>query len=285
MLWMTRLWKPATFTRSATLGIAFCLTLICGRPAAYGTSFESIDMFHATDFDERANLPAAADHRVFLPSLFEAYCGQAYIDDFSDPTSGWPILNTGSILYEYHAGEYRIFHQNANRWTGASLGHIFDGSESIVIEGRMADNREAVWGIVFGLNENWTRFHTFEILPATQTWLLLRFNSQTGWHLIDEGVTTAINQGTGVNSLHINRDGDQLLLYVNDTLLTVYSAPNGRVGLTAGSLQPNVDLRYDNYIFADDNCLVPHDGTANASMSATTMVRPQLEQLFDQSRE
>jgi hypothetical protein len=41
---------------------------------------------------------------------------------------------------------------------------------------------------------------------------------------------------------------------INDNFLVQHYQKPGRVGLTGGAFTNDVDIRYDNYIFADEHC-------------------------------
>jgi hypothetical protein len=198
---------------------------------------------------------------IALPTIMNNYCTSPYVDDFSNANSGWPITVSNATTYQYNNDEYQIYHGLANRWTAVSIGHVMDNTETMTIEGRLANNRNGVVGIVFGLNNDWSDYYTFEILPHHGLWAVFYFNAQTGWQTIQSGNSGLINAGSQINKLKIEGNGEiqgmiQFTLYVNDNFITWQNAEPGRVGITGSSYVSGVDLRYDNYLFADDNCPV-----------------------------
>lgn len=198
---------------------------------------------------------------VALPIIMNDYCTSPIVDDFSDPASGWPVGSSGSITYQYLNGEYNIFHSDDNRWTAVTRGLVWDNSKQIELEGRLATDREGLWGLLYGLNNNWTDFYTFEILPNDQIWAILHFTSTNGWEAVASGTSGAIRTGTATNRLRItqNQTNSSAGFYINDVLVRTewYVLPTGRIGLTGGSFQGKVDLRYDNFLFVDTNCPIP----------------------------
>jgi hypothetical protein len=50
-----------------------------------------------------ADGPASGDFLVYLPLANN--CQNLYFDDFSNPNSGWPAEDIGSVLFQYLGGE------------------------------------------------------------------------------------------------------------------------------------------------------------------------------------
>ncbi len=210
--------------------------------------------------------------RIFKPTTFSAaipvitkdYCIRPYYDDFSDPTSGWVTGQTSSTLYEYLNGEYRIKLIEANRWTGVTRNHVLDNMETMSIEGRLANDNHGYWGLLFGISHDWSSFYAFEISPRFQSWQILHFDQQTGWSLVkNQYLQELINNGSKVNELRMTKNGPGLApirFFINGTEVTDMNLPNpGRVGISVGSIDRNVDARFDNYIFADNYCPITVD--------------------------
>lgn len=209
-------------------------------------------------------------HGLALPMIYNNYCPAPYIDDFSDPNSGWPVSVSGSTTYQYIDGEYEIYHDDANKWVGVTIGHVMENTETVVIEGRLANNHDGVLGLVFGLNNDWSNFYTFEILPQHQIYAILHYNSQTGWSTISSGNSTAINTDSQVNELKIRGTGSSQNFYINDTYVTWTDMHSGHVGISGGSFESNVRIRYDNYLFADDNCPIPMENPVNSAIESSS---------------
>ncbi len=213
--------------------------------------------------------------RSFLPAMTKEYCARPFFDDFSDPTSGWPITTSGTSTYRYFNQEYNILHPDQNRWTAITRGDRMEfGATGMIIDGRVAAN-EAVWGVIFGLTDDWKFFHTFEILPEQKQWYLFKFNHVDGWTLLESGNSSAILSGTQSNEIAILRNGS-LSFQINGVEVTRLGERPGRVGITGGSFTKNVDLRYDDYTFANTNC--PIDVTGQSQLNppqSITIDRPQ----------
>ncbi len=198
---------------------------------------------------------------VALPIIMNDYCTAPIIDDFSNPNSGWPVGKSGSITYQYLNGEYNLLFTDNNLWTAITRGLVWDNSKQIEVKGRLATSQDGVWGLLYGLDDNWTSFYTFEILPSDQIWVVFHYTSASGWQVVANGTSSAIQTGTATNRLRItkNQSDSSAVLYINDVPVhTDWSGiPTGRIGITGGSFMENTDLRYDDFLFVDENCPMP----------------------------
>ena len=199
----------------------------------------------------------AADYGAALPIVPNDFCRLPFVDDFSDPTSGWPIRVSNGSTYGYNNGEYQIYHANTNRWGAVSVNDVIDGDQALVLDGRLANNRIGSLGLMYGLNNASTNFYTFEILPQSQEWLVFNYDTSGGWTLLEQGSSGDINPGSGINELKLVGQGGEFILHVNGVVITTITRHNGRIGFTGGSLQSDVDIRYDDYTFAQENCPLP----------------------------
>ena len=176
--------------------------------------------------DGRLRVLKPAAYGANLPVVFNDYCTGPYYDDFSDPTSGWPVASGPDLIYRYLNGEYNIYHVNDNQWTAVTAGHEWD-NRTVQVDGRV-NAGDGVYGLILGIAPDWSRFFTFEIDPVTGSWYLLRYTSASGWQLVRSGQSSAINSNW--NTLRAtNRE-----LYVNIASITDFYDlnPNGRVGFT-----------------------------------------------------
>lgn len=224
-----------------------------------------------------------ADHHVALPIAFNRYCSRPLIDDFSNPASGWPIDDTGAVIYRYVDGEYNIFHRHGNRWAAVTRGDVWQQSRLVEVSGQIVQH-QGVWGLLYGLNDDWTDFYTFEIIPHQQRWIILHYTASAGWSLVNQGATSVIRPGTESNTLALRSYGATFVFRINDYLVASFSDlqhRTGRVGLTGGSFQSDVDIRYDNYLFVDADCPLPGMSGNNAFAGEVNMFeRPPIWQLL-----
>lgn len=197
---------------------------------------------------EFAQSSSPSPNFVYLPIIIGRNCAVQFTDNFSNPGSGWPVQNTGNVLYEYLNGEYRILVKNGNSWFVGGPG-VKVANFTMSVEVRNTTGVEGSYGLVFGGSDDVSQFYTFEIFPDS-SYEIYRYNS--GWTLLAGGSSGSINPGTATNRLRIERSGSLIKAYANDELLNIladgaFTGPR-HVGLIASSYsQPNVDARFDNF--------------------------------------
>ena len=203
-------------------------------------------------------------HVIYLPFVSRSCPTKLFYDDFSNPSSGWPVGENQHVRFEYLNNEYRILVKSTGLWAGARPG--FKASDYVaVVDVRNATGVDATYGIIFGLSDDWTQFYAFEILPYSN-YRIYRVDSNN-WILLAAGLSGSIHPGTATNQLKIERNGSQIWAYANGELLNIINDGNytglRHVGLFAISYaQPNVDVRFDNFTLYPITC-----GASGASLS------------------
>jgi uncharacterized repeat protein (TIGR01451 family) len=199
--------------------------------------------------------------------LIHKPCRPLIFDDFSNPASGWPTGDTGNSLFEYKDGEYRIL-VRPTYW-GAGAYSSFQATEyALTVDVRNPNATWGSYGLAFGISQDWGSFFGFEIFP--DGWFQYYYSFGTGYILIKEGYSSAINQGSGSNHLKVYHQGSLTELYANGQLL--HQDPNhgsnnpylGVMAFTAN--QSNLDIRYDNFTVYSSRC-TPY-GAAPEPLSA-----------------
>ena len=225
----------------------------------------------------------AHDHIVGLPVALSGFCGSPLRDDFSDPSSGWPIADRGRVIYRYDRDQYSIFQREEGNWSAVSRGDLLTTGRKIEIRTWLPAH-EGISGLVFGLNGDWTQFFTFEVLPHLRAWAVLRYDN--GWHVWDIQQGAYVNPVGQSNVLAIEAvTPEQAQFRVNGTVvMTLPAIPDGYVGLSGGSLEPvedvpyvPVDIRFDDYLFANRAC--PIDGRTQPAPTAH-FTRPSFDTLL-----
>mgnify|MGYP002624241665 CR=1 FL=1 len=153
-----------------------------------------------------------------LPIVFNNYCPPAFVDDFSNPGSGWPIADNG-VLYEYLNGEYRILVKSPGTFAGAAPG-VKATDFTVSVDVRSGPNHilPGPYGLLFGLSDDWTQFYTFEILTEAERYWLWKYESDA-WTLLTEG----FYEQEVSNQLKIVRAGIQIDAYINDQWMATIS--------------------------------------------------------------
>ena len=225
----------------------------------------------------------AHDHIVGLPVALSGFCGSPQRDDFSDPASGWPIGDNGATLYRYDRDQYSILQRQEGRYSIVTRGDFSSHGRKIQARTWLPSG-QGISGLVFGLNDDWTQFFTFEAIPHLRAWAVFRYDH--GWDLWGIQSGDYVNPVGQSNTLTIQAvTPERTEFRVNDTVVfTLPGIPDGRVGLSGGSLEPvedvpytPVDVRFDDYLFAGSGC--PVDGRAQPAQSRL-ISRPPLETLL-----
>jgi len=175
-----------------------------------------------------------------------------FVDDFSNPSSGWPAGDALDYRVEYIGGEYRILVKQAPNHVilVASPGGRHT-NYSVEVDGRFASAIQGDYGLLFGVNDGITNAYYFWVGGA-RDYGLDKEQSGRWTTLISRTVSSAINAGQASNHLRVVRNGAQITLYANGQLLTTLSDSSFigslRVGLAAFTHeQADVDVRFDNF--------------------------------------
>ncbi|MCP5094062.1 MAG: LamG domain-containing protein, partial [Chloroflexi bacterium] len=184
---------------------------------------------------------------IFLPLVITP-CDARYMDDFSNVGSGWPTGNDGVRQLEYVGGEYRMLVKSADSWVAVRPG-IKGTNMRVSVDVRNANGKDGIYGIVFGLADDWSQFYTLQIGADGYYGL---WQNDGSWTLLELGFSNAIKTGTTTNHIKIERIGSQINLYANGQMLltTTNNAYTGlrHVGLITSSFdQENQDVRFDNF--------------------------------------
>jgi len=196
-------------------------------------------------------------YKIYMPTISRSCSSILYFDNFSNPSSGWPILQNQYLGYEYLGGEYRILVKNRLLWAAASPG--FKASEFAVVVGvRNVNGTSGSYGVIFGLSNDWSQLYSFEISPSGEYALWRK--SSTSWLHLAYGQTGFIHPGSDSNQIMIERKAGQILAYINGQLLNILKEDNytgmRAVGLAAAATnQPNVDIRFDNFTLYPASCI------------------------------
>lgn len=209
--------------------------------------------------------PAAAEEAglspgAYLPLVQKLDC-QVFFDDFSDPASGWPVVDDAVGLLEYLNGEYRIFSRQTGLYRPLSQAPPQVDYEVAADMRFAAPPTDGLLGLAFGADLDGNQvmaYYTFVIAPGSQEYALFRLqrNPDDTFSVFPiQGFTpaAAINGGTAVNHLAAVRDGSQIALRVNGTHLGTWTDGNiSGPTFTGLALNPNpanvqADGRYDNF--------------------------------------
>jgi hypothetical protein len=174
-------------------------------------------------------------------------------DNFCDHASGWPDNDANGYSLHYLAGppcQYQIRIDVDEHFAGATPGW---SASNYKVEGlvRLDSTHAGGAGLLFGLNNDWSRFYTFGIGTNQKYWLS-RYEGGAWTNLIAPTKSTLFSL-TAENTLRVDSQGTRFTIYVNGTRLDTIddgAAHAGRVGLFAEGLA-GFDARFRGFSLWD----------------------------------
>ncbi|GJM39969.1 MAG: hypothetical protein DHS20C20_02510 [Ardenticatenaceae bacterium] len=207
------------------------------------------------------------DNFVYLPIVVNNYIH--IDDDFSDPNSGFPIVDTSTNTYQYINGEYQILNKT-NSYLGAiALPYELEEFE-YGISMRRVGGAMGFYGIIFWLDDTWSEYYLLLLSPDDGEHYYYQYKSDTGYILLSStGNYQYINPGNGVNRIGMKQywaSNFGVGLFLNKEItINGYSAsfswgvPAGayRVGFFAAPIDANHQVHFDYYLFKNYCILSP----------------------------
>jgi hypothetical protein len=203
-------------------------------------------LFRVENFD-------SMNTHIYLPAITGdpgTYCPPIMIDDFSNPSSGWPSGSGSSGSYGYLSNEYQILITNPY-WNSFVSPGVAAENFSASFDVRSQNGVYGSFGLVFGLLSDWSEFYIFTI-DTLGCFRIYRYDDSSGWALIASGCSSHLKTGMQSNHIELRRSGVQMKAYANNHLLVELSdaafTGNRMVGLGALSYgDTSVDARFDNF--------------------------------------
>jgi hypothetical protein len=200
------------------------------------------------------NAKALDQQTVYLPVTFRNYCPN-FFDDFSNPASGWDVLENKVALGEYLDGEYRILTKNDNiKFYYAHAPTCDRENYTVEVDARWVGDPGWHYGIFWDRNMD-IDDHRYKFSVDTEdlTYRLQHFDG-VEWHSpVDWTYSPYINGGIASNHLKITKNGPQIALEVNGFVLvtvTDSSFPSRTyTGIFSAPYDgyPTSDARFDNF--------------------------------------
>jgi hypothetical protein len=177
-----------------------------------------------------------------------------FTDNFIDPSSGWPIQNSGVSQWWYANDHYYISVNNANSQTVVTPGYVLADGYVMASGTVVEDQPHAYYGVVCRMQDV-NNYYFFEIGLDGYYRIGKMWNGN--WSLIGMGAAKpnpAINTGK-YNQIKAHCSSNDLSLYVNDIFVeTVYdnTFSSGMIGLSASTGDfPNMTAEFD-FIIAEE---------------------------------
>jgi hypothetical protein len=188
---------------------------------------------------------------IYLPVTFR-YCPN-FFDDFSNPDSGWFVGESDYDRIEYLDGEYRLLTKEDRSVMGIGAPACAFENYTVEVDVRWVGTPGAYYGILFGIIGNYDQFYVFDMNTDYQAFRLSYFDGNAYLTIVPQTSSPSINSGTASNHLKVTRNGNQINLEVNDTVLGTWIDNNitgaTYTGIISASYTgiPVSDARFDNY--------------------------------------
>jgi hypothetical protein len=173
---------------------------------------------------------------LYMPSTLENF-SRLIFEDIFNVSSGWYVVPEDGANTFWENGEYHIRHTIANRNVRAVApvkSSAIPESFAIKTVARLESGTDN--GTRYGILFNWIdsiHFYRFLVSPTSGEYWIYKF--QNGWTVLAQGVSPAIYPNQP-NLLQLNRVGNNIYAYANDTLLTTIANETtylgGQIGLT-----------------------------------------------------
>jgi hypothetical protein len=147
-------------------------------------------------------------------------------DDFTDESSGWPVMDEGSALSGYHPPDfYHVQSSEPERITTAFFGGDFANinmETDVFIESTDTDEGNFRYGLVVRRVGN--NFYAFTVAPRRSQWTVLKA-SDSGLEVLAEGEDESIQgfSGETPDRLRVDASGAQLSFFINGRLVSQLS--------------------------------------------------------------
>lgn len=189
-----------------------------------------------------------------------------FADDFSDPTSGWPIQDSATSRLDYVEGEYLIEVKQVELASWANNGPQL-GDFDAEVEARAGTTAGSLaYALLFGVQAGGRPFYAFQVDPSDSSYVLLRLDGNAWSTVVAPERSHAILAHDAVNRLGVERRGNRIRLRVNDVVLAEVvdgTLGAGRLGLLAA----NFDIAGPAPVFFD-NLTVYEPGLRPRQMAA-----------------
>ena len=175
-----------------------------------------------------------------------------FSDDFSDPSSGWPISNEPDYIDDYYNGVYRMVENQENTTSWAYPDDYSFTDVSIYVDAtKNGGPDENDMGVICRFQDD-DHFY-FGLITSDGYYGIIKMTlgefSVLGAEYLE--YSDLINQGSATNHIRLDCIGDVLTLYANGNQLNLQTDAeytHGNVGLIIGTYEtPGTDILYDNF--------------------------------------
>jgi hypothetical protein len=208
-----------------------------------------------------SNAPAATSAptaaATAAPQKVASTEGALYTDDFSNPESGWPIVDVDNYRFGYHPPDYYHVEVKAPNdslpvFRGMDFGDV-NVETTALVDHTKTETGEYRYGLA--LRRSGAQYYAFTVSPRTNAWQIIK-HSPTGVKVLAEGSVNTL-QGfapAGVtpdkkDDLRVEAIGPKFAFFINGKNVAYISDADyatGDVGFLVETLgEPLVHVHYD----------------------------------------
>jgi major membrane immunogen (membrane-anchored lipoprotein) len=174
-----------------------------------------------------------------------------WVDDFSDPASGWQAESDAAAEVAYYDGVMRVLVKSPNSLAWAYSERELSDFGLTVEATQVSGPDDNEYGVLVRVKDP-EHFYRFSI--SGDGYYLVSKHDGEEWEVLsgeDWASSEAIHQGMAVNLLEVACRGETMVFLVNGIQLAEVrdsSYPRGGVGLYAGSFfEPGVEIHFDDW--------------------------------------
>lgn len=182
--------------------------------------------------------------------------GVVFLDDFTNPNSGWSNKDNTENSWGYTKGVYEGRAKKKNFWYGtfAPLSVPLPPVYIVQADMALANGRDGSYGILFNCGDNSNVFYVFMINPSSRSFALWK-SVEDGWEYpIKWTSSNYIKSGSSTNTVAVIQGGNRIILAINgqalnsDVITIDEASGTKKVGLCilSGNDLPT-DVLYDNF--------------------------------------
>ncbi len=172
-----------------------------------------------------------------------------YLDEFNNPSSGWPTYSGDNGQSGYDSGGYKILVDAPDQQITANPGKRFSDVAIEFEATQLAGPEDAYFGALCRYQDD--KSYYYLIIGADGYYSIGKMVNGENISLSEGASSPHILRGQAQNSLRIECTADILALYANGALLvqvTDSDYASGDVGLLAGTLStPGAEIRFTNF--------------------------------------
>lgn len=189
---------------------------------------------------------------TFLPGTFKVLCDD-FSDNFSSPSSGWPVGEDSYLRTNYINGEYSLFMKQGGYTYLLGAPTCLRNDFTVSVDARWIEIGASSYSLVFGMQNNFSRFYLLEVSTGNRVYSLLRVDGDSVVEIQPRTENYSAIQ-YGQNNMKVARQGSSITVWINNKKVGAWQDDGIRgisaVGIAATTYQNFKEIRFDNFTVA-----------------------------------